>query len=192
MKSFGQRSSMILSAMLAASFIFGIAVYAQPPTTQPPATFPPQEPAGRKRAPVEEQEPEIKGRTQLSVDVSLVSVDISVTDKKGNLITGLGRENFDIYEDGVKQEIQNFSTIEAPITVVMLIEFSRMVDAEVAVADGETAVLGGLMREGLNRSGTGVPVLRSVPLVGVLFGKREHSDDEEELVVLVTPRLLPP
>jgi type II secretory pathway component GspD/PulD (secretin) len=71
-------------------------------------------------------------------------------------------------------------------------EFSRMVDAEVAVADGETAVLGGLMREGLNRSGTGVPVLRSVPLVGVLFGKREHSDDEEELVVLVTPRLLPP
>ena len=70
-------------------------------------------------------------------------------------------------------------------------EISRMVDAEVAVADGETAVLGGLMREGLNRSGTGVPVLRSVPLLGVLFGKRERSDDEEELVVLVTPRLLP-
>jgi Ca-activated chloride channel homolog len=55
-------------------------------------------------------------------------VDISVMDKKGNLITGLARENFDLYEDGVKQEIQNFSPIEAPITVVMLIEFSRMVD----------------------------------------------------------------
>jgi general secretion pathway protein D len=71
-------------------------------------------------------------------------------------------------------------------------ELSRMVDAEVAVADGETAVLGGLLREGTNRSAAGVPVLRSLPVLGTLFGKREREDDGEELLVLVTPRLLPP
>ena len=69
-------------------------------------------------------------------------------------------------------------------------ELSRMVDAEVAVADGETAVLGGLMREGSDRSSAGVPYLRSVPLLGLLFGKRLHRDDDEELVVLVTPHLI--
>src|SRR6185503_21157974 len=69
-------------------------------------------------------------------------------------------------------------------------ELSRMVDAEVAVADGETAVLGGLLREGTDRSGAGVPYLRSVPVLGLLFGKRLHRDEGEELVVLVTPRLI--
>jgi type II secretory pathway component GspD/PulD (secretin) len=71
-------------------------------------------------------------------------------------------------------------------------ELSRMVDAEVAVADGETAILGGLLREGTDRSGAGVPYLRSVPLLGLLFGKRSHRDEGEELVVLVTPRLIQP
>jgi hypothetical protein len=41
------------------------------------------------------------------------------------------------------------------------------------------------MREGSDRSSAGVPYLRSVPLLRLLFGKRIHQDDEE-LVVLVT------
>jgi general secretion pathway protein D len=69
-------------------------------------------------------------------------------------------------------------------------ELSRMVDAEVAVGDGETAVLGGLLRQGMTQSATGVPGLRRVPVLGILFGKREHQDEDEELVVFVTPRLL--
>jgi len=69
-------------------------------------------------------------------------------------------------------------------------ELSRVVDAEIVVGDGETAVLGGLRREARSTSGAGVPVLRSVPLLGVLFGRRRAEQDGEELVVLVTPRLL--
>ena len=71
-------------------------------------------------------------------------------------------------------------------------ELSREIDAEVSVADGETAVLGGLLREGTSRSGAGVPGLRSVPVLGLLFGRREREREDEELVVLVTPRLLSP
>jgi general secretion pathway protein D len=69
-------------------------------------------------------------------------------------------------------------------------ELSRRVEAEVAVADGHTAVLGGLLREGHARSGTGVPVLRSLPLLGALFGKKSRNRDVEELIVLVTPHLV--
>lgn len=69
-------------------------------------------------------------------------------------------------------------------------ELSRMVDAEVLVTDGETAVLGGLSRELGSRGGAGVPGLRRIPGVGALFGRKSEVREEEELVVLVTPRLL--
>jgi len=77
----------------------------------------------------EEQEPEVKGRAHIAVDVTTVNLDVTVRDKKsGNLITGLQASNFMIYEDGVKQDIKNFSAVEAPVSVVLLIEFSRQVE----------------------------------------------------------------
>lgn len=69
-------------------------------------------------------------------------------------------------------------------------ELSRMVDAEVLVGSGETAVLGGLTRESGTHSGSGVPGLRRVPLAGLLFGKKSDEKEEEELLVIVTPRVL--
>jgi len=68
-----------------------------------------------------------QGQTSLSVDVDLVSLQVLVTDKDGNVIVGLRPENFTIYEDNVKQEISHFATMEANITVVMLVEYSRQV-----------------------------------------------------------------
>lgn len=69
-------------------------------------------------------------------------------------------------------------------------ELSRMVDAEVLVTSGETAVLGGLLREAGTKSGAGVPGLRSIPGLGLLFGRKSKASEEEELLVLVTPRVL--
>ncbi len=69
-------------------------------------------------------------------------------------------------------------------------EISRVVDTDVIVGDGETAVLGGLLRDAHTRSGAGVPVLRAIPVVGLLFGKQADEREGEELLVLITPRLL--
>jgi len=69
-------------------------------------------------------------------------------------------------------------------------ELSRMVDAEILVGNGETAVLGGLMRESGQDSGAGVPAIRRIPGLGSLFGKKSKVGSEEELLVLVTPRVL--
>jgi VWFA-related protein len=76
----------------------------------------------------EEEEEAPKGRTSISVAVDLVSLQVLVTDSKGNAILGLKSENFTIFEDNVKQEITNFSPVEANITVVMLVEYSNQVE----------------------------------------------------------------
>jgi VWFA-related protein len=58
------------------------------------------------------------------VESNLVDVDAVVTDQDGNLVTGLKRENFRIFDNGQPQQITNFAATDAPITVVMLLEYS--------------------------------------------------------------------
>lgn len=46
------------------------------------------------------------------VQVNLVNVEVYVTDKEGNPVTGLTQDDFEIYEDGSPQEITNFFAVE--------------------------------------------------------------------------------
>jgi hypothetical protein len=62
-----------------------------------------------------------QGDYAISVTVPVVNVDVVVTDNNGNFLTGLKKENFRITEDGVTQQISNFATSEAPITIVLLL-----------------------------------------------------------------------
>jgi VWFA-related protein len=65
----------------------------------------------------------------IKVVAAVVNVDAVVYHKKtGQIITGLKKENFIIYEDDVKQEITYFNTPAAPITVTMLLEYSKLTD----------------------------------------------------------------
>jgi len=84
----------------------------------------------KKKGPPTKTQPEEdkpQGQKAIAVSVDLVNLQALVTDKKGNIITGLKPENFIIYEDSVKQEISHFAPIEAGITTVMLVDFSKMV-----------------------------------------------------------------
>ena len=80
----------------------------------------------RDKKKLEEEAEKPKGRTALRVAVELVRVDVTVEDKKGNLIRGLKKGNFEIYEGKVAQEITNFKPIEAPLTAVMVTEYSKV------------------------------------------------------------------
>lgn len=62
----------------------------------------------------------------ISVEVPVVQVDVVVTDNRGNYVTGLKKENFRILEDKVPQRVANFAPSDAPITIVVLIEFSNL------------------------------------------------------------------
>ncbi len=62
----------------------------------------------------------------ISVTVPVVSLDVVVTDNNGNYLKDLKKENFRISEDGTVQTITNFAPSEAPITIVLLLEFSKL------------------------------------------------------------------
>jgi VWFA-related protein len=73
--------------------------------------------------PAPAQAPQQGGAT-ISVEVPVVTLDVIATTQNGDILTGLKRENFKISDNGVPQTISNFGPTEAPITCVMLIEFS--------------------------------------------------------------------
>jgi general secretion pathway protein D len=66
----------------------------------------------------------------------------------------------------------------------------RLVSSTVAVQTGETVALGGLITDNRNRTRSGVPILSSIPVIGVLFSTRSNTYDRTELLVLLTPSVI--
>lgn len=64
------------------------------------------------------------------------------------------------------------------------------VTSEVVVKDGQTGIIGGLIREKHRRGVSQVPLLGDVPLLGNLFKSRFNNREKQNLVVLVTPHIV--
>src|SRR6266850_342244 len=60
----------------------------------------------------------------VTTDVSLVQLNVGVVDPQGRAITSLARNDFTVYEDGVKQPITHFEPTNAPFSLVMLMDMS--------------------------------------------------------------------
>ena len=61
---------------------------------------------------------------------------------------------------------------------------------QLLVADGETAVIGGLTVTTVQRTRSGIPLLSSLPLIGNLFSFSSNSENRKDLLILVTPRIV--
>lgn len=122
------------------SFIFNATVFAQ----SRPQKIDPQRGDGKKNnRPLPKTEEELKQEQErqkreeeeknavvdsevLTVKTNLVNVDAVVYNKKsGQIVSGLKKENFAVFENGVKQNITNFATPESPITVSVVVEYSK-------------------------------------------------------------------
>ena len=80
-----------------------------------------QEPLPRDLEPSKPQDIE-----KVTISTQIVNVDAVVYHKKsGQIVTDLKKPNFALFADGVQQTITNFSTPEAPITVAMVVEYSK-------------------------------------------------------------------
>jgi VWFA-related protein len=66
----------------------------------------------------------------VSVDVSLIALDVEVTDSTGRPVTNLSRDAFQIYEDGVLQELRSFDSVETPYNVLLLFDCSPSTERE--------------------------------------------------------------
>jgi Ca-activated chloride channel homolog len=70
-------------------------------------------------------DPGPKTHTQpIKVDVNLVLVSVSIVDPLNRQVTGLDKENFEVFEDKQRQEIRHFSSEDAPISVGAIFDVS--------------------------------------------------------------------
>jgi type IV pilus assembly protein PilQ len=63
-------------------------------------------------------------------------------------------------------------------------------DTRVMVDDGQTAVIGGLIRTDESSVRRGVPIMKDIPLVGMFFRSSNNTRTNRELIIFVTPRLV--
>ncbi len=61
---------------------------------------------------------------RIRVDVNLVLVPLTVTDPMNRLVTGLEKENFQIFDNNLGQQIKSFSTQDAPLTIGIVFDLS--------------------------------------------------------------------
>jgi VWFA-related protein len=78
-----------IPTLVALGLLLGVSTQAQAPQTPPSVTF--------------------------QVEVNYVDVDAIVTDEKGNFVSGLTREDFEVFEDGKPQKVEMFSYVELPV-----------------------------------------------------------------------------
>ena len=67
---------------------------------------------------------EILPKANIRVDSTLVLIPVTVTDPMNRFVTGLEKENFKIFEDKKEQEIKQFSSEDAPISVGVVFDCS--------------------------------------------------------------------
>ncbi|HEX6125179.1 MAG TPA: hypothetical protein VFZ23_07375 [Pyrinomonadaceae bacterium] len=134
------RSAWLVSILLTSVLALGTYSFAQ---SRPQRPDTPKGEGKRNQRPVPKTEEELKKEEEerkrlelekaavpepgvVKVETDIVNVDAVVFNKKtGQIIDGLKKENFAIFENGVKQNISSFTTPESPITVSLVLEYSK-------------------------------------------------------------------
>lgn len=116
----------------------------------------------------------------------------------------LGGQQVQFVDIGVKLRLRATIGSDGSVTAEMHPEYSaiegfvggypvltnRKVDSTLRVSDGETIVLGGLLRDIDSETLTKVPGLSSIPIFGKLFEDRQRMHQRDEVVFLITPHVL--
>ena len=67
---------------------------------------------------------------------------------------------------------------------------TRTLRTQLLVRDSQTVVLGGLSNREHDKSSSGVPVLSSIPILGVLFGQQSRTNTGTEFFLFLTPHIV--
>ena len=134
-KRFTRRAAAFALAFLVATALVGLPALAQSRRTPPQApqkkNTRPGEQETTDRQQQESQEPippdVLKEQEVVKVATNIVQVEAVVYHKKsGQIVMGLKKGNFAIFEDGIQREVTNFATPDAPITVAVVLEYSKL------------------------------------------------------------------
>jgi len=115
-----------------------------------------------------------------SIEYKNTGINLSVTPR----VNASGLVLLDISQEVSGVAPTTSSTLNSPTIQ------QRMVSSSIAVNNDETIALGGLIQESKTNSGSGIPVLQHIPVLGHLFGEDATSGNRKELLILITPRIV--
>lgn len=120
-------------------------------------------------------------------------------------LTSRSTERFEKIEANVKLTVTPWVTGEGEITAEIIPDFTepegsfdssipptlnhRLLKSQVRLRDGETIILGGLVKESRQEVHNQVPFLGSIPYLGWLFKNVSYVDSRSQLMIFVTPRI---
>lgn len=121
----------------------------------------------------------VGGNVQQSITYKDTGVMLRVTPRvnSGGLVT------LDI-----AQEVTDVGPVDAATGQRTFLQ--RSMQSRIAIPSGQTAVLGGLIKDNTTNSRSGLPLLSEIPIIGAAFGAHEKSLERTELLVVLTPRVL--
>ena len=67
---------------------------------------------------------------------------------------------------------------------------TREIATQVLVNDGQTVVLGGILQTTQREDDTKVPYLGDIPVLGTCSSRHQHTDDKDELMIFITPKIV--
>jgi len=100
------------------------------------------------------------------------------------LIYGDNRVDLVITQEISSQEANPNTVVSSPLIL------ERNITTQLSLADGATAVLGGLMDDDYTKGNSGIPVLKDIPVLGTAMRTDTVSGNKTELIMLVTPYIL--
>lgn len=155
-----------------------------------------------------------EGRAQILATPKLVTIN----NKEADLLIGqtypviyntsvLGGQNVQFVDIGVKLRLTPTIGPDGVVTAELHPEYSellgltatgypiianRKIDSTLRVADSQTIVLGGLLRDVDNETLERVPGLSNIPILGEFFKNRITHHERDEIVFLITPHVIYP
>jgi len=92
------------------------------------------------------------------------------------------------------QEISSYSlqdiSASGTTTEKGIVVSKTSAQTSLVVQNGQTIMIGGLIREDVSDGRSGIPLLSKIPVLGYLFGKTDQTNHRKELIILLTPRVI--
>jgi general secretion pathway protein D len=89
----------------------------------------------------------------------------------------------------IEQEISNVSPNATANTLTPTVS-QRKIKSTIAVASGQTVLLGGLISERQDRGRFGIPVLEELPIIGDAASRNSRTTQRTELVIFIQPQII--
>src|SRR5579862_5455487 len=142
--------------------------------------------ANQKKATIEQgveipyQQSASSGATTIQFKKAVLSLDVTPQITPDNRII----LDLDVRDDAVGTIVVASGGVNVPSIT------TREIATQVLVNDGQTVVLGGILSTTNREDDTKVPYLGDIPILGHLFKTTDHTDDKDELMIFITPKIV--